>query len=167
MNISLTCCVSLVGFDWGPNPSLRCMNVGLNIHQMLSQKLYPLLSTTQRHKQAPTRTRGAQPGAELQPWLYLLFARVISACSAVMFEGGAMSCGYMDEVGGSAQVNPLHLPHPPAVLLLPAGSSTAFQPSEDHICCCSLAPSVAAAADANLVRKPAGTFLMHGSSYMF
>lgn len=100
MNISLTCCVSLVGFDWGPNPSLRCMNVGLNIHQMLSQKLYPLLSTTHRHKQAPTRTRGAQPGAELQPWLYLLFARVISACSAVMFEGGAMSCGYMDEVGG-------------------------------------------------------------------
>lgn len=53
MNISLTCCVSLVGFDWGPNPSLRCMNVGLNIHQMLSQKLYPLLSTTHKDTSRP------------------------------------------------------------------------------------------------------------------
>lgn len=168
MNISLTCCVSLVGFDWGPNPSLRCMNVGLNIHQMLSQKLYPLLSTTHKDTNRPlTQTKEAQPGVELQPWVYLLFARVISACSAVMFEGGAISCGYMDEVGESAQVNPLHLQHPPAVLLLPAGSSTAFQPSKDHILCCSLTPSVTAAAYANLVRKPTGTFLMHGSSYMF
>lgn len=81
MNISLTCCASLVGFDWGANPSLRCMNVGWNIHQMLSQKLYPLLSTT--HKDAirapPVQTKEAQPGVELRPWVYLLFARIISA----------------------------------------------------------------------------------------
>lgn len=172
MNISLTCCVSLVGFDWGPNPSLQCMNVGLNIHQMLSQKLYPLLSTTHKgtNRDPPPHTNQRSPAQELnlmQPWVYSLFARVISAarrsCLRVTFchadvwirMGG----------GGSAQVNPLH--NPPAVLLLPAGSFAAFQPSEDRILCRSLAPSVAVAAYADLARKSTGTFLMHGSSYMF
>lgn len=62
MNISHTCCVSLVDLDWGPNPSLGCMNVGLNIHQMLSQKLYPLLSTTHKgEKQATVQAKEAQP----------------------------------------------------------------------------------------------------------
>lgn len=59
---------------------------------------------------------------------------------------------------GLAQVNPLHLLNPPAVLLLPAGSSSAFQPSVDHILCCLLAPSVSGAAYMYLVWKPAGMF---------
>lgn len=57
MNISHTCCVSLVGFDWGPNPSLGCMNVGLNIHQMLSQNF--MLSCQPRIK-AETGPREGQ-----------------------------------------------------------------------------------------------------------
>lgn len=62
MNISHTCCVSLVGFDWGPNPSLGRMNVGLNIHQMLSQKLYLPLSTSHKGgKQAPAQAKVVQP----------------------------------------------------------------------------------------------------------
>lgn len=76
MNISHTCCVSLVGFDWGPNPSLGCMNVGLNIHQMLSQKLYPLLSTTQKGRNRPPR-RPKEPSHELNLSLWFTYCVVV------------------------------------------------------------------------------------------
>lgn len=110
MNISLTCCVSLVGFDWGPNPSLRCMNVGLNIHQMLSQKLYPLLSTTHKgtNSPPPLQSKEVQEGVELQPWVDLLFARIISV--AVRFCLRVM----LDQDGGQHRSIPdisnIHLP---------------------------------------------------------
>lgn len=74
MNISDTCCVSLVGFDWGPNPSLGCMNVGLNIHQMLSQKVYPLLSTT--HGNRPLR-RPKKPSHDLNLCLCFTYCVVV------------------------------------------------------------------------------------------
>jgi len=64
MNILHTCCVSLVDFDLGLNPSSVSMNVGLNIHQMLSQKLYPLLSAT--HKDGNThQCRPKKPSTDL------------------------------------------------------------------------------------------------------
>lgn len=121
MNISHTCCVSLVGFDWGPSPSPLCMNVGLNIHQMLSQKLYPLLSAAHkcRNGAPPAQARGAQPQIEpaacaMQLWIYL-------GCTPAMSEG-VMLCSISVWIEkGSHQANLLHLQHPPAALLLPAG----------------------------------------------
>lgn len=141
MNISLTCCVSLAGFDWGPNPSLQCMNDGLNIHQTLSQKLYPLLSTTHKGTNSPPHTNQRSPAQELnlmQSWVYLTVCQNYFRWPAVMFEGLGCAMRVYGRGWGSAQVNPLHLQHPPAVLLLPAGSSTAFQLSEDRIRCRSL-----------------------------
>lgn len=76
MNISHTCCVSLVGFDWGPNPSPGCMNVGLNIHQMLSQKLYPLLSTT--HKDGSMAScRPKKPSHDLNLSLWFTYCVIV------------------------------------------------------------------------------------------
>lgn len=80
MNISLTCCVSLVGFDWGPNPSLRCMNVGLNIHQMLSQKLYPLLSTTHKGTNRPPPYKAKKSRKELN------FSPGLTCCLPELFQ---------------------------------------------------------------------------------
>lgn len=74
MNILHTCCVSLVGFDWGPSPSPRCMNVGLNIHQMLSQKLYALLSTTYKDGNI-AKHRPKKPSHDLN--LSLCFTRCV------------------------------------------------------------------------------------------
>lgn len=84
MNILHTCCVSLVASDLGLNPSPGSMNVGLNIHQMLSQKLYPLLSTTHEDGNTSCRANEAQSGFEPEPfvlwWNYL-------GCSGLMSEG--------------------------------------------------------------------------------
>lgn len=60
MNILHTCCVSLVGFDLGPNPSLGGMNVGLNIHQCC-HKNFILSCQTHKDENAPQQTKKAQP----------------------------------------------------------------------------------------------------------
>lgn len=81
-------------------PDLRCMNVGLNIHQMLSQKLYPLLSAAHKGaNKAPTQTKGAQPGGWTSAPGLLAVCWNYFSCSAVMFEGDAMSWGCMAEGG--------------------------------------------------------------------
>lgn len=116
MNISLTCCVSLVGFDWGPNPSLRCMNVGLNIHQMLSEKLYPLLSTTHKDTNRPphkpeelSQELNSSPG--LTCCLPELFQRALRWCLRVVL----CHAGIWMRLGGQHRSIPyichIHLPY--------------------------------------------------------
>lgn len=80
MNISHTCCVSLVGFDWGPNPSLGCMNVGLNIHQMLSQNFMLSCQPRIKAETGPVKAKEAQPWVEPQSLVYLFcISRIIQA----------------------------------------------------------------------------------------
>lgn len=168
-------CVSLVGFDWGPNPSLIRMNVGWNIHQMLSQKLYPLLSTAHRGAiSPPVQTNEAQPGVELRPWVYLLFARIISAALRLCWRVMLCHVGMLDKDGGQQRSIPyisnirllycycLQVPPQP------------FNPQRTTSSAGRFPPSVAAAASTNLVRKPTRAFFLflffyttHGSSYMF
>lgn len=60
-------CVSLVAPDLGLNLSPGSMNAGLNIHQTLSQKLFPLLSTPHEDGNTPCRAKEAQSGFEPEP----------------------------------------------------------------------------------------------------
>lgn len=64
MNISHTCCVSLVGFDWGPSPSLAMYECWIkHSSNAVTKTLSSPVSRTERRKQGPhTQTKGAQPG---------------------------------------------------------------------------------------------------------
>lgn len=178
MNISHTCCVSLVGFNWGPSPSLLCMNVGLNIHQMLSQKLYPLLSTAHECRNRPPSTDQRNLNTNWTCCLRHVAVDLFWLHFCLVWGGGYfMLRECMDREGvtlGQSSASPTSTCHIVIACREPLHPSS---PRRTPSCCC--AHSQCHRSFLHVSGEwwgrggggggggPQGYFLMHGSSYMF